>query len=41
MSGNTILISGGTSGIGFEFATQLLELGNAVIITGRDQGRLE
>lgn len=41
MSGNTILISGGTSGIGFEFATQLLKLGNTVIITGRDQGRLE
>ena len=41
MSGNTILITGGTSGIGFEFAAQLLELGNTVIITGRDQGRLE
>jgi uncharacterized oxidoreductase len=41
MSGNTILITGGTSGIGFEFAAQLLKLGNIVIITGRDQERLE
>ena len=41
MSGNTILITGGTSGIGFEFAAQLLELGNTVIITGRDRARLE
>jgi uncharacterized oxidoreductase len=41
MSGNTILITGGTSGIGFEFAAQLLKLGNTVIITGRDQERLE
>ncbi|WP_245996192.1 SDR family oxidoreductase [Paenibacillus taihuensis] len=40
MSGNTILITGGTSGIGFEFATQLLKLGNTVIITGRDQAKL-
>ncbi|SFT00016.1 uncharacterized oxidoreductase [Paenibacillus sp. BC26] len=41
MSGNTILITGGTSGIGFEFAAQLLKLGNTVIITGRDQVRLD
>ncbi len=37
---NTILITGGTSGIGFELAARLLEMGNQVIITGRDQARL-
>jgi len=41
ISDNTILITGGTSGIGFELASQLLALGNAVIITGRDQPRLD
>jgi uncharacterized oxidoreductase len=40
-SNNTILITGGTSGIGFELATQLLALGNTVIITGRDQAKLD
>jgi uncharacterized oxidoreductase len=38
---NTILITGGTSGFGYEFARQLLGLGNTVIITGRDQQRLD
>lgn len=41
MSGNTVLITGGSSGIGLEFASQLLNLGNTVIITGRDQARLD
>jgi uncharacterized oxidoreductase len=41
ISGNTILITGGTSGIGLEMAAQLLKLGNTIIITGRDQGRIE
>ncbi|HEX7896105.1 MAG TPA: SDR family NAD(P)-dependent oxidoreductase [Terriglobales bacterium] len=41
LSGNTVLITGGTSGIGYEFAIQLLKLGNVVLITGRDQSRLE
>jgi uncharacterized oxidoreductase len=41
ISGNTILITGGTSGIGFELAAELLKLGNTVIMTGRDQRRLE
>jgi uncharacterized oxidoreductase len=40
-SGNTILITGGTSGIGFEFAKQLLALGNVVAVTGRDEKKLQ
>jgi len=38
---NTVLISGGSAGIGFEIAKQLTAKGNHVIITGRDQQRLE
>lgn len=38
---NTILISGGSAGIGFEIAKLLTEKGNHVIITGRDQARLD
>jgi len=41
LSGNTILIAGGTSGIGFELAAQLLQLDNVVIVTGRDQHKIE
>ncbi len=41
VSDNTILITGGTSGIGFELATRLLALGNTVIVTGRSQSNLD
>jgi uncharacterized oxidoreductase len=40
-SGNTVLITGGSAGIGLELARHLSELGNQVIITGRDAARLE
>lgn len=38
---NTILITGGTSGIGLAFAEQFLKDGNTVIICGRRKDRLE
>ena len=41
LSNNTILITGGTSGFGLEFAARLIDLGNTVIITGRDKAKLE
>jgi uncharacterized oxidoreductase len=37
----TVLITGGTSGIGFELARQLQQNGNTIIVTGRDQARLD
>jgi uncharacterized oxidoreductase len=37
----TILITGGTSGLGYEFAAQLVALGNTVLLTGRDQAKLD
>jgi uncharacterized oxidoreductase len=41
LSGNTILITGGTSGIGFELATRLVVLGNTVVVTGKNQSHLD
>ena len=41
LTNNTILITGGTSGLGLELATRLLALGNTVIITGRNQAKLD
>jgi uncharacterized oxidoreductase len=37
----TILITEGSSGVGFELAKRLLERRNAVILTGRSQEKLE
>lgn len=39
-TGNTILITGGSSGIGFALAKRFLELKNKVIITGRNKEKL-
>ncbi|MFC3563349.1 SDR family oxidoreductase [Pedobacter jamesrossensis] len=40
-SKNTVLIIGGTAGIGLEIVKQLIALDNHVIVTGRNKERLE
>src|ERR1700736_3877156 len=40
LTGRTILITGGSAGIGLAFALKFLELGNEVIVTGRRQAVL-
>ena len=41
LTGRTILITGGSAGIGLAFALEFLELGNTVIVTGRRQAVLD
>jgi len=41
LTGRTILLTGGSAGIGLAFAKKFVELGNTVIITGRNQAKLE
>jgi len=41
LTGNTILITGGASGIGYELTKQLMALGNTILITGRDQAKMD
>jgi uncharacterized oxidoreductase len=41
LTNRTILITGGSAGIGLAFALKFLELGNRVIITGRRQAVLD
>ena len=41
LSGNTILITGGAGGIGYELTKQLTALGNTILVTGRDQAKMD
>ena len=41
LQGNTILITGGSAGIGLAMAKEFVSLGNTVIITGRNADKLE
>jgi uncharacterized oxidoreductase len=41
LTGRTILITGGSAGIGLAFALKFVELGNEVIVTGRRQAALD
>lgn len=41
LTGNTLLITGGTSGIGYELTQQFYALGNQLIVIGRNTDRLD
>ena len=41
LEGKNIVITGGTSGIGYEIAKKCVDLGAKVLITGRDKDKLE
>src|SRR6266576_2767961 len=41
LTSNTILITGGASGIGYELTKQLTALGNTILITGREQAKMD
>lgn len=41
LTGRTMLITGGTGGIGLEFARRFAAMGNRVIVTGRNQAKLD
>jgi len=41
LTGRTILITGGSAGIGLAFALKFIELGNEVIVTGRRDAVLD
>ncbi|MFB9326642.1 SDR family oxidoreductase [Paenibacillus aurantiacus] len=41
LSGNTILITGGSTGIGLAFAERFIQAGNTVIVTGRREHALQ
>src|SRR5260370_11201669 len=41
LTSNTILITGGGSGIGYEITKQLTALGNTILVTGRDQSKID
>src|ERR1700724_2306625 len=41
LTNDTILITGGGSGIGYELTRQLTALGNTILITGRDQAKMD
>jgi len=41
LSGNTILITGGSDGIGLAFAERFIKTGNKVIVCGRREEALQ
>ncbi len=41
LSGNTILLTGGSAGIGLAFADRFIRAGNKVIVTGRRENALQ